>query len=142
MADQIVDKKSIGIPEDIAVIRGEVEELRDQTVASSRDAANSEALARKHASDAREAAEESRAWAEVRHLGVHFSDRPPEEVVDGMTWFVTDEDQERIVAIRRYDASSKRWCVFPSDETYPSDSLYPREVGEWVSFRIAPEVLA
>lgn len=142
MTDQIFDKKSVGIPEDFVFVRAEIEMMRDEARADSLSAANSASQAKQHASDARDAAEESRKWAEVRHLGVHFSDRPPEEVVDGMTWLETDEDAEQVIAIKRYDADSTRHCVFPSEETFPSDVLIPREVGEWQEFKLAPGVLA
>ncbi len=142
MADQICDKRSVGIPEDIVIVRAEIEELHDETVASSRSAHESEVLAQLHASDARDAAEESRAWAEVRHLGVHFSDTPPDEVVDGMTWFMTNEETSQITAIRRYDSSSMKQCIFPTLTTYPSSTLYMHEVGEWQDFSLAPSLVA
>ena len=142
MTDQIFDKKSVGIPEDFVFVRAEIEQMRDETRLDSLSAAASAAQAKQHASDARDCADESRKWAEVRHLGVHFSDHPPEEVVDGMTWLETDEEAEQVVAIKRYGSTSTRNCVFPSEDTYPSDALLPRQVGEWQEFKLAPGVLA
>ncbi len=142
MADQIFDKRTVGIPEDFVFVRAEIERLHDETIISEKSAENSARQAGQNASDARDAAEESRMWAEVRHLGVHFSDKPPEKPVDGMTWFVTDETNRIIKEIRRYDAETLQWCVFCSEETYVSESLYPRERGEWLRFKLSPDLIS
>lgn len=141
MADQVFDKKSVGIPEDFVFVRSEIERLHGETVENSKSASESASRAKESADDAKEAAEESRMWAEVRHLGVHFSDKPPEKPVDGMTWFVTNETDQTIVEIRRYDAETMQWCVFASEETYASESLYPRERGEWIGFKISSALI-
>lgn len=141
MADQVIDKKSVGIPEDFVFVRSEIERLHDETIESEKSASESASRAKESADDAREAAEESRMWAEVRHLGVHFSDKPPKKVVDGRTWLVTDEEKQIVKQIRRYDAETMQWCVFCSETTYVSETLYPRERGEWKHFKISPDLI-
>lgn len=142
MADQIYDKKTVGIPEDVVVVKGQVEEMRDTAEAYKNAAAASANQSQAYAAEARDWATESEKWALVRNLGVSMQTAPPDFKVDGMVWFKTDEEKRQIVSINRYDATSREKTVFPSKRTFPSKNLYPRTIGEWTAFRLAPTTIA
>lgn len=141
MADQVIDRKEIGIPTDIelvrhqiSLIRDEVVESRDKAAASEIAAAGSEAAAMRHASDARQAAQEAAYWATMRNQGLHFGPDEPKDKWDGMTWLYTNEETRKIQSFRRWDADLAGAALWPSATTFPGDATFPKDRGAWTDF--------
>lgn len=141
MADQIKDRKTFFIPQDIDLIRHDVSLMRDEARAS-RDAAatsasraaSSEAAAQAHASDARQAATEAAEWATLHNQGIHFGPDEPETRWDGMTWIMTDEAARKIKSFRRWDAALAGKALWPSAATFPGATVFPTDRGAWTDF--------
>ena len=145
MAEQVVDKKSVGIPSDIPLVRHQTElfMIRAEGYASSAeqsslDAADSETQAAEHAELSNHWANVAKGWSERYSQGIHFGPDEPsyEQRYDGMLWLMTDESKHEIIKIRRWDAASYGVGLYLSDELFLSDSLYPQDRGEWTDFTI------
>lgn len=141
MADQVIDRKEIGIPSDIdlvrhdvAIMRDEAGESKDAASASEEAAAASEAAALGHASDSRQAAHEAAYWATLHNQGIHFGPDEPEDKWDGMTWLFTNEVTRKIQSFRRWDAALAGSALWPSATTFPGNSTYPQDRGAWTDF--------
>lgn len=124
MADQIIDKRTYGVPIDVEIIRETTQRYRDDALdAASRSASNAADAATGardsalSAEDAERAAAESRDWATVRNRGVTLGPDEPGEKYDGMVWLKT--------------ARRELTPLYPSDTTFPSDATFPQDTGEW-----------
>lgn len=149
MADQIVDKRTVGIPPDILDVREDVEARATEAEAAavtaqgySRSAAMSAEAADASESAAATYAAQSAAWAVVRNQGLHFGEEEPPTKIDGMLWIKTDESVGTIVAFERWDAASAGAGLFPSEATWPSEDTWPEDQGDWKSFKVASAALA
>ena len=156
MADQIVDKRSVGIPPDVVLARHQTLGFRDEAEAHARDSAASATdsatyaqHAAAHASnastsarDAAASATEAAMWAEVASMRTLLRPTEPPAKLDGMVWMRTDEQAGTIVAINRWDADLPGSGLFPSAATYPGGGLYPTERGAWTAFAISAGVIA
>lgn len=143
MSDQVLDRREIGIPADVELIRHETELMADSARGSMEEAAfraeaaeASRAAAAAHAADARDAAAEAQMWASLHNQGVHFGPGEPEAKWDGMTWLRTDEEARKILSFRRWDAMADGSALFPSNSLFPSDSLIPADRGVWTDFTV------
>lgn len=143
MADQVQDRRTIGIPSDVEIVRHDVESFKDaagsfaeQARDASANAAMSEEQARAHAASARESAQEAADWATIHNQGIHFGPTEPDIKWEGMTWLMTDEADRRIVSFRRWDSMLAGSALFPSPQVYPSESVFPAERGAWTDFTV------
>lgn len=146
--DQIIDKKTIGIPSDIEYIRHETEQFMNRTRDYSDEAANyakdaSDSAYRAAVSEtnAWTAASEASYWATLHNQGIHFGPAEPQDKWDGMTWLQTNESTRTITAFKRWDFHLSGNGVFPSNTLYPSDELYPNDQGDWTPFSIASSLV-
>ena len=143
MADQIVDRKTVGIPTDVDVVRNEVEVMKN-AAAASETAAQASAVAAEH-SEAR-----AYSWAQIAETlvesqtGIHFAaDEPPIIArTNGMAWFVADMANHVVTDLKRWDATQAGDAPFPSSTTWPGSSLYPSPMGVWESFTIDSGVIS
>lgn len=139
--DQIVDRRTVGIPHDIVATRHEVEGMRDaaadsaeESESSANAAAKSEKNAASQAHDALSYAKESEKWATIHNMGITFGPDEPEEKFNGMTWMFTDESARKILSFRRWDAALAGSALWPSGETFPGTSTFPQDRGAWTEF--------
>ena len=143
MADQILDRKTVGIPTDVDIVRNEVEGMRDAAQAS-KTAAQASAVAAEH-SEAR-----AYSWAQIAETlvesqtGIHFSpDEPPIIArTNGMAWLVADMTNKEVTELKRWDATQAGDAPFPSASTWPGSSLYPSPMGAWGNFTISSSVIS
>ena len=149
MADQIVDKRSVGIPPDVVLarhqtllFRNEAESYASDAEASAAEAATYERRAASHASDSAASAAEAAMWAEAASMRTLMRPTEPPAKLDGMVWMRTDEQSKTIVAISRWDADLPGSGLFPGDATFPSDEVFPAERGAWTGFAISADVIA
>lgn len=160
MADQIIDRKTVGLMPDVEVARDLTEGYRDtaeQYMAAAQSYMDSAGRIRDgtaairdsasgYASSARDSAAEAKKWAHTANLLGVLQARPDEPArdlrLDGMLWLVTDESAKTVTGIRRWDATDAGQGAFPSDALYPSDSTYPCDRGSWTELRLAASALA
>ena len=143
MADQIVDRKTVGIPADISVVRNEVEVMKN-------DAEASETAAQASAVSAQLSEARAYNWAQIAETlvesqtGIHFSDMEPPIIArtNGMAWLVADMDNNEVTNLKRWDATQAGDAPFPSSSTWPGSSLYPSPAGAWVDFTIDSSVIS
>jgi len=143
MADQVVDKRTIGIPADIEVVRNDVEEMRNTAESHMDDAASSAKSAQ--ASEAAAKSWEEKAQVLVsKQTGIVFSANEPaiDSRTDGMLWMVADTSTKKVTALKRWDTTQVGDAHYPSDTTYPSDTLYPAPQGAWDSYTLASDLVA
>lgn len=145
MAEQVVDKKTVGIPSDIPLVRHQTELFAIRAEGYANSAEQSSLRASESATQSAEHAELSNHWANVAKgwserysQGIHFgpTEPPYDQRYDGMLWLMTDESSREIIKIRRWDASSYGVGLYLSDELFLSDSLYLQDRGEWTDFSI------
>lgn len=145
MAEQVVDKKTVGIPSDIPLVRHQTELFAIRAEGHANAAEQSSLRAADSATKSAEHAEESNFWANVAKgwserysQGIHFGPNEPpyEQRYDGMLWLMTDESKHEIIKIRRWDSGSYGAGLYLSDELFLSDSLYLHDRGEWTDFKI------
>lgn len=143
MADQIVDRKTVGIPADVEVVRNDVENMMDETEAS-KDAARASELAAQQF--------ESRAynWASIAQTlvesqtGIHFSDTEPPIIArtNGMAWLVANMTSKSVTALKRWDATQGGDAPFPAEDLFPDDDVFPSPMGVWETFTISSNVIS
>lgn len=143
MANQIPDRKTIGIPADFVLARHEIEQFRDsaeeQAQASQQsadDSAESAAQSLVYASAAHESANEAKGWSMLQAQAVEFGPDEPSAIrrFDGMTWLKTNETAHEIVKVRRWDHSKAGVAVIPGATVLPAEDLFPDDTGEWTDF--------
>jgi hypothetical protein len=143
MADQVVDKRTIGIPADIEVVRNDVEEMRD-TAESHMDDAQASAAAAQASEAAAKGYEEKAKTLVEEQTGIVF--RPDEPAVDsrtdGMLWMVANQTAKKITAFKRWDTTQVGNAHFPSQTTYPSETLYPAPMGAWDDYTLSSALVA
>lgn len=143
MADQIIDRKTVGIPADVDVVRNEVEVMRNDASAS-KTASQASALAAQQ-SEAR-----AYSWASIAQTlvesqtGIHFADTEPPIIArtNGMAWLVANMTTKNVTALKRWDATQAGDAPFPGSTTYPESSLYPSPMGVWDSFTIDSSIIS
>ena len=143
MADQIIDRKTVGIPTDVDVVRNEVEVMKNE-------AAESEVHAQASAVAAQQSEAKAYNWAMVAETlvesqtGIHFApDEPPIIArTNGMAWFVADMDNKVVTTLKRWDSTQAGDAVFPSSTTWPDSTLYPSPMGAWGVFTIDSSVIS
>lgn len=143
MPDQVIDKRTVGIPADVEVCRSDVEQMRDQAQDSQDAAAQSAAAAQK--SEANAAAYEQAAKKIVdAQTGIHFAPTEPAiaDRTDGMLWMVADEGSLTVTALQRWSASALGESAWPSDSTFPSEELYPSPRGAWEQYKLGAGCIA
>lgn len=145
MPGQFPDKRTPGVPSDIARYRTETEQfyLRAENAKvgaeeAADDSAASAALSGQHADEAQEYAQQAKDWSELHAQGVHFGPDEPgyDKKFDGQLWLKTNESAATIIKIRRWDADAVGQGLFPSASLYPDSSLYPNDKGEWKDFTL------
>ena len=143
MADQIIDRKTVGIPTDVDVVRNEIEIMKD-------DAEASETSARASAHAAQQSEEKAYNWASIAQTlvesqtGIHFADTEPPILArtNGMAWLVADMTNKVVTDLKRWDATQAGDAPFPDDDTWPGDALYPSPMGAWDVFTIDSSVIS
>ena len=143
MADQIIDRKTVGIPADVDVVRNDVEVFKNEAEAS-KTAAQYSAVA------AQQSEEKAYNWASIAQTlvesqtGIHFADTEPPILVrtNGMAWFVADMTNKVVTSLKRWDSTKAGDAPFPDDDTWPGDSLYPSPMGAWDAFTIDSSVIS
>lgn len=143
MADQIIDRKTVGIPADVDVVRNEVEVMKN-------DAESSETHAQASALAAQQSESRAYNWASIAQTlvesqtGIHFSDTEPPIIArtNGMAWLVADMQNSEVTALKRWDATQAGDAPFPSSSTWPGSSLYPSPMGVWVDFTIDSNIIS
>lgn len=143
MADQIIDRKTVGIPADVDVVRNEVEGFKDEAE-SSKTSAQASAVA------AQQSEAKAYNWASIAQTlvesqtGIHFSDMEPPIIArtNGMAWLVADMQNSEVTALKRWDATQAGDAPFPGSTTYPGSSLYPSPMGVWTSFTIDSSIIS
>lgn len=143
MADQIVDRKTVGIPADVSVVRNEVEVMKNA-------AASSETHAQTSAVAAQQSEAKAYSWASIAQTlvesqtGIHFADTEPPILArtNGMAWLVADMQNHEVTALKRWDATLAGNAIYPGSSTYPGSSLYPSPAGDWVTFTIDSSVIS
>ena len=143
MADQIIDRKTVGIPTDVDVVRNEVEIMRDE-------AAVSETHAQASALAAQQSEAKAYNWALVAETivesqtGIHFAEDEPPIIArtNGMAWFVADMTNKVVTTLKRWDSTQAGDAVFPGSSTYPDDDVYPSPMGAWDTFTIDSSVIS
>lgn len=143
MPGQYPDKKTVGIPPDLVIVRHDTEMfmIRSENAAYEaegfkNEAANSAAESEGYADEAHQYAEEAKEWSERETQGVHFGPSEPDVDTryDGMLWLQTNESAHTITAVKRFDASAAGSGLFLSNDLYLSDELYLNDSGAWTSF--------
>lgn len=147
--EQIVDKRTVGIPPDIVVARNEVEDMRDETRAfrngakeSMEKAAASADVAAAQATDAHQSAMEAANWATLHNQGISFSQDEPAIKWDGMTWIQTNDADSTIVAFKRWQQDDRGHGIVPSASLLPSKTMRPRNRGAWREFKVAQSAIS
>lgn len=137
MADQIVDKITVGIPSDELEIYGEVEAFAANAEKSANRAERAENAANTSATDAAKSAADAKAWA-LQHMGIWVSPtEPPEEGrMDGALWWQTNAAMDTVQHIFYWDGEVGSF-LYPNEDLYPSDDLYPTEGGAWRELKLA-----
>ena len=143
MADQIIDRKTVGIPTDVDVVRNEVDVMKNDAAASKTAAQASERAAQ-------QSEEKAYNWASIAETlvesqtGIHFSpDEPPIiSRTNGMAWFVADMTNKVVTSLKRWDATQAGDAPFPDDDTWPGSALYPSPMGAWDAFTIDSSVIS
>lgn len=143
MADQIIDRKTVGIPTDVDVVRNEVEVMKN-------DAAASKTAAQASARAAQQSEEKAYNWASIAETivesqtGIHFADTEPPIIArtNGMAWFVADMTNKVVTSLKRWDATQAGDAPFPDDDTWPGSALYPSPMGAWDAFTIDSSVIS
>lgn len=144
MADQVVDRLTVGIPLDFELTRDEVKRLRDETAEDRERVELDRSIATEAASRAQIAADEAEAWVRDQNLGITFAPTfdEPREKFDGMVWLKTDEESHTITNVYRWDADAVGNGLFPGASTYPGDATCPNTMGEFTEFKVAASALA
>lgn len=149
--DQVVYKKTAGIPYDVELARDEVRgmeaetgairdeaaALRDDAQAQRRAAESARDAARSHATAAEASALEAERWATAK-AGISLGPDEPPDATAGSVWLQTEGAGGRvIVAVKRYDPGLAGAAVFPAADLYPAAGLYPEGMGAWEQFTFA-----
>lgn len=136
MADQIVDKITVGIPSNELDIYVGCEKFKDEAELFANYAKRAEVNANISAVSAAESASEAKAWA-IQHMGVwvNLTEPPEEGRADGTLWWQTNETQDTVEHIWLWNADDGGF-LYPRDELYPSDDLYPTEGGAWRELKL------
>ena len=123
MADQIVDKITVGIPSDELEIYGEVEAFAEAAKTSANRAERAESAANASATDAAKSAEDAKSWA-LQHMGIWVSPtEPPEEGrMEGALWWQTNAAMDTVEHIWYWDGEDGGF-LYPSEELYPNEDL-------------------
>ncbi len=132
MADQVVDKLTVGIPADIEVVRNDTDKFR-QEASDSADAAASSAKSAQasQAAAAESALEAAQSAASQSGITTLASEIPREARRDGLLWLVWDASSKSFTAMKRWDASNTDNVSYPSETSYPSESSHPEDPGAW-----------
>lgn len=143
MPGQFPDKKTAGIPPDLVQVRHDTEGYMIQAGNSAMSAdesaqrsAESAAQSAQHADEAQQYAEDAKGWSERNSQGIHFGPSEPAEDkrFDGMLWLKTNEANQTITQVNRYDASKAGSGLFLSESLFVSDELYLNDSGAWTPF--------
>lgn len=132
--DQVIDRKTVGIPLDVELARDQVESWREETQSLRDEAARWRDQAVEAAHAAEEAGKRLEAFVTAGR-GVFVSDVEPTVYRDGTVWLKLDADG-RIRWILVFD-STLAGGLYPSESTYPMSDVFPRPAGDWRSFDIA-----
>lgn len=143
MADQIIDKKTVGIPADITVVRNEVEVMKNA-------AADSATSSQASAVAAQQSEAKAYNWASIAETivesqtGIHFADTEPPILArtNGMAWFVADMTNKVVTTLKRWDATQAGDAPFPADDLFPGDDVFPSPAGAWDVFTIDSSVIS
>lgn len=143
MADQIIDRKTVGIPADVDVVRNEVEGFKDEAE-SSKTSAQASAVA------AQQSEAKAYSWASIAQTlvesqtGIHFADTEPPIIArtNGMAWLVADMTDHVVTDLKRWDATLVGDAHYPGSSTWPGSSIYPSPAGAWVDFTIDSSVIS
>ena len=143
MADQYVDRRTVGIPADVEVMRNDVEGMRDAAKASE-DAAAQSAAAAQQSEAAAELSEQTAATLVAAINGLRVGPTEPElhSRTEHMLWVRTSDDLATISALRVWDAGAAGDATWPGASTHPGSALYPMIEGTWVTARLAAACLA
>ena len=143
MADQYVDRRTVGIPADVEVMRNDVEGMRDAAKASE-DAAAQSAAAAQQSEAAAELSEQNAATLVAQVNGLRVGAEEPElhSRTDHMLWLETTGDLSTVSALRIWDAGAAGAALWPGESTYPGDSAWPMIEGTWVQARLGAACIA
>lgn len=143
MADQYVDRRTVGIPADVEAVRDDVEGMRDAAKASE-DAAARSAAAAQQSEAAAELSEQNAATlvAQVNGLRVGAAEPELHSRTDHMLWLETTGDLSTVSALRVWDAGAAGAALWPGESTYPGDSAWPMIEGTWVQARLDAACIA
>lgn len=149
MADQIVDKRTVGIPSDIELVRHETEGFMTSASESASRAQDERYSAQISASEAAGSAEfahteaeRAKELVEAKHRGISIDHTAPPQPSDGQVWFESDAGETQITGVHRWDAGAAGSALWPSTSLYPSQSLYPQGQGEWHSYKLSTDLTA
>ena len=142
--DQVVNKRTAGIPYDVelardevSAMRTEVADARDRAEAARDDAEDAQDAARASATEAERQAGLAESWATAK-AGISLGPDEPPDATAGSVWLHTADAASRVVDdVRRYDPGLAGTALFPGEDVFPSDDLYPNDMGAWESFRLA-----
>lgn len=143
MADQYVDRRTVGIPADVELVRDEVEGMRDAAAASEASASQSADAAGKSAAGAELSAREAATLvAAINGLRVGPAEPELHSRTEHMLWAQTSDDLATVSALRVWDAGAAGDATWPGASTYPGGTLFPMIEGTWVTARLAAACLA
>lgn len=143
MADQIVDKRTVGIPPDILDVRQDTQGYRDDAQASEEEAAQSATNAAKsEASAALSASTAATLVAAVNGLRVGPEEPELHSRTEHMLWLETSSDLATVSVLRVWDAGAAGAALWPGESTYPGDSAWPMIEGTWVQARLGAACIA
>lgn len=143
MADQYVDRRTVGIPADVELVRDEVERMRDSASASEESASQSADAADKSAAAAN-LSEETAATLVAAINGMRVGPTEPElhSRTDHMLWIKTTSDLATVSALHVWDAGAAGSALWPGNATYPGSDVYPMIEGTWATAKLAASCLA
>lgn len=162
---QVLDKITVGIPDDMELLRQKCEDLRDDAEGFAIEAHGSmekaleyEQRAGEHADDAYRHSLASERSAELAQDALDEAAKREQNVeavpfeprrYHGKIWLKTDEKTKHITNIYRWDEYAIGSGVYPSDSIWPSDTLYPETVdsedygdGKWTELWFESSVMA
>lgn len=143
MADQYVDRRTVGIPADVELVRDEVEGMRDSASASESSASQSATNAAKsEASAALSASTAATLVAAINGLRVGPAEPELHSRTEHMLWAQTSDDLATVSALRVWDAGAAGDATWPGASTYPGSALYPMIEGTWVQARLGAACIA
>lgn len=143
MADQFVDRRTVGIPADVEAVRNDVEGMRD-AAQQSEDAAARSAAAAQQSEAAAELSEQTAATLVAQINGLRVGATEPElhSRTDHMLWLETTADLSTVSGLRVWDAGAAGAALWPGESTWPGDSAWPMIEGTWVQARLGAACIA